>query len=70
MEYTPQLLHIVGGVVEYIPQFFENIAGVVEYTPQLLQFFGTSPSKSCWTHNIVIKFIVEIIVGIAIDIVV
>ena len=51
MEYTPQLLHIVGGVVKYIPQFFENIAGVVEYIPQLLHFFGTRPSKSCWTHN-------------------
>lgn len=23
----------------------------MEYTPQLLQFFGTRPSKSCWTHN-------------------
>ena len=36
VEYTPQLLHIVGGVVKYIPQLLENIAGVVEYTPQLL----------------------------------
>ena len=50
MEYTPQLLHIVGGVVEYIPQIFENIAGIVGKNPQFLQYSLFNPPQSWWTH--------------------
>ena len=34
--------------MEYIPQLLENVVGVVEFIPQLLQHFALGPPNNLW----------------------
>ena len=54
--------------MEYIPQFLENVVGVVEFIPQLLQHSLLGPPNNWWMDYIIqmmkeilllIHFIVE-----------